>query len=812
VRRDVVDPRPVMTVTLPDAVKGQPQLVPSYGTGNAFTKGLAVTPDGRYVLVAHEFENTLDIVDTRTYAYSQVTLSPAIAAGGAYPYGVAVSPDGGTAYVTEQGLGAVAVITLVNGTGALARRIPVGDHPTGITISPDGSQVYVANADDDTLSIIATLTGTVARTLTLHAFDGEALGSAPNAVAVSPDGQRVYVALAGDDAVAVLGTQAGFDAGAAAPHPLASGARAAASPAAASFVVGGLIPTGWYPSAVATSPDGRQVYIVSAKGLGSRYPGTTLNPGVTKSAYADKLNMPGLLQTVPAPEGAALTDGLDTVQRDILSATNTDAARGAHNPIPVTPISPTSPLSLSAPVATPIKYVIEIVRENRTFDQELGDIGQHEGRDQPGTDTVDAEPAYTTFGRDVTPNAHALVGDPTPGNPDPAYATSDNFYSDGEASVQGHWWTAAAAVNDYVEKSWHQYYSDRNHVQDTVSPVSSPHNCTIFQSALLRQAATAGQFSFRDYGELVGVANPSLGQPSLGSLPASVADPRGLCTALPDANFSLAASSQLTLTQDDRKTARGFLGDVGLNEDGTQTVSGTLGLASLRDFSYIIMGEDHTYGLNGPNSPRAVLAQNDAGLGMVVRALSHSKYWPNTAIFVMEDDSQDGLDHRDGHRNQLYVVSPYAKHMGTDNKPGYIGHLHYSQASVLKTMELLLGLPYLSTYDQNATALYDLFQDKDGAPDHTLTPGDLAPYTTQPAPSFIDETAAQVKAGMGAAADPIVAESKRLDLTGIDRAGPELEIIDWQLAHPDRPVPARLLDERRAWNLRLHVGAADGDG
>jgi len=789
VRRDVVGSRPLKTVTVADTFKSEPA-IPALGPGNAFTKGLAVTPDGRYLLVTQEFQNALTIIDTRTYASRQVSLSPPSAAGGAYPYGVAVSPDGRTAYVAEQGLNGVAVVTLNGGSGVLATPTPiqVGDHPTALALSPDGARLYVANADDDTLSILSVDKRTglpaPAATVTLHAVAGEALGVTPNALAVSPDGRRVYVALAGDDAVAVLDV---------------SGPVGAALPAPPLL---GMIPTGWYPSAVATSPDVSQVYAVSAKGLGSRSPGTNVGAALVNSYYSQKTNMFGLLQIVAKPDAAALAAGLVTVRQDIQFATNVDTGRGAHNPIPAAPV--TSPAALSA--ATPIKYVIEIVKENRTFDQEMGDLAADEGRNRPGTDTVNGQPAYVTFGRDVTPNAHALLGDPT-GGPTAAFATSDNFYSDGEASVQGHWWTAAANVNDYVEKSWRQYYSNRNHVQDTVSPVSTPHNCTIFQNALLRQAADP-TFSFRDYGELIGVANPSV--PSLTTILPGLTNS---CAALPDANFSLAASSQLTLTQDDRKTARGFLGDVGLNADGTQTVSGTLGLAYLHNFSYIIMGGDHTYGLNGYSSPRAIVAQNDAGLGMVIAALSRSKYWPNTAIFVMEDDSQDGLDHVDGHRNLLYVVSPYARHQGLDGKPGYVSHLHYSQASALKTIDLLTGLPYLSTYDQNATALYDLFQNKDGTPGHTLTPDDLAFYTTQPAPPFIDETAAQVKSRLGVAADVLTAESKRLDVSGIDRAGPELEIIDWQLAHPDRPVPPQLLRERRAWAAG-HSGGLfkDGDG
>jgi len=807
VRRDVVASAPIRTVTLPSSVGSANNST----AGTGYTKGIAVTPDGRYLLVAHELNDTLDVVDTRTYAVQQLSFGPPSEAGD-YPYGVAVSPDGATAYVSLQGVGQVARVLIAGGTPVLAGTIAVGDHPTGIATSPDGSRVYVANADSDTLSIISATGATgpaVAATVTLHAFPGEQLGSAPNAVTVSPDGQRVYVALAGDDAVAELGTAESFSSAATGAGPRR------ASPAPTDMVVGGLIPTGWYPSGVATSPDGRQVYIASAKGLGSR----TLGPGgvnlgaaITSSFTYDANNMPGILQSVPAPSSQTLLSGVATARANLRFATNADAGRGPNNPIPPASITGTTPMT------SPIKYVIEIVRENRTFDQELGDIAVNEGRTAPATYTVNADPNDTIFGRDVTPNAHALVGDVAPTTTvtatsplsEPAYATSDNFYSDGEASIQGHWWTAAATVNDYVEKSWRDYYSPRNHPFDPTAPIASPPNCSIFQSAQAKASATAASlspFTYRDYGELVGLVTTPGGGAS---------NPCSVTPASP--NFDATGSNNATLVQDNRPTASAFLTSIGLNADGSPSTTANPATAYLRNFSYVILGEDHTSGLAtaGNPSPRACLAQNDAGLGMIIAALSRSKYWPQTAVFVMEDDSQDGLDHVDGHRNMLYVISPYAKHVGPDGKPGYVGHLHYDQAGVLKTIETILGLPYLSTYDQNASPLYDLFQDKNDP--SQLTPQDLAPYTVQPAPSFINETAAQVIAGANAssaspalasAVDVAAAESRHLNLSGIDRAGPMLEIVDWQLARPGQPLPAALLAEEQAW-LARH-GGHDGD-
>jgi YVTN family beta-propeller protein len=750
---DVVGPTPLRTVTLPSGV-------PSF-IGSGITKSLAVTADGRYLLVSHELNDSLDVVDTTTYAVHSISLALPFLGDG-YPYGVAVSHSGRVAYVALQGAGSVAVVDLRDGSGTVRSRIHVGDHPTALALSPDGTQLYVANANDDTLSIVTTGKNRLVATIPLHVLAGEAPGASPDGLAVSPDGQRVYVALAGDNAVAVLGTQQAL-----AGTTLRS---SSASPAPTAFKVGGFIPGGWYPSAVAVSPSGGTVYIVSAKGLGSR------PTAITSDFEYVGNNMPGLFQAVSTPGSHALATGSESAAADIQYAATVDNRRSAHNPIPAL-----------AGGYTPIQHVLLVVRENRTFDQVLGDLGADQGRTRT---QVDGEPIYAIFGRETTPNAHALVGDPLPGSADPAFATSDNFYSNGEASIQGHYWTSSANVTDYIEKSWRLYYSPRHHLQDPLSAIAEPRACSIFQSALKRQTASRGAFTFHDYGEPIGIANPGLIASAL-SLPGNASP--GVaehCAPIPAADVSFGSGSIFSLDSDNRANARVYLANNGLNPDGSQ-VKGSA--ARLRNFSYLILPGDHTGGLSFANTPRSRVAQNDAGLGMIVQALSHSTYWSSTAIFVMEDDSQDGLDHRDGHRNVLYVISPYAKHVGPDGKPGYVGHFHYSQTSVLKTIDLLMGFPYLSTYDQNSSPLYNLFQNKD-APAQ-LTAADLRPFTLQAPPSFIDETSARyIALNLKSSAVP-AAESRTLNLKMLDSAGPMLEVIAWQLAKPVAAVPQPLVKE-----------------
>jgi hypothetical protein len=204
----------------------------------------------------------------------------------------------------------------------------------------------------------------------------------------------------------------------------------------------------------------------------------------------------------------------------------------------------------------------------------------------------------------------------------------------------------------------------------------------------------------------------------------------------------------------------------------------------------MVLPEDHTTGLSATFTPRAEVAQNDAALGEIISALSHSSYWSSTAVFVVEDDSQDGIDHVDGHRNVLLVASPYTKHVSANGRyGGYIGHQRYDQASVVRTMELILGLPALSSYDQNARPLYDLFQNKDQASE--LTSADLAPFNPVADPPFINEKVADLR--QTAALKALERESRAMP-KGEDTQGPILEQIDWQ-ATTNRSIPPALRQE-----------------
>ncbi|HSR84290.1 MAG TPA: beta-propeller fold lactonase family protein [Streptosporangiaceae bacterium] len=831
------------TVHLPS--QAPPASTSSFTGGSAaYDRGLAVSGDGT-VLVTTEYGRALNAVSVDA-AGNLTTAKMAVAFGTptivphstnilnfvnpptpndvnpSYLYAVATATNPATgharAYITAEGTGQL-ITADSDGANNWTKgpTATVGDHPTGLAVSPDGREVMVADANSDQVSIVAVnADGSLAPAvnITLHGAPGEATGSAPDAVAF--DGtSRAYVALAGDDAVAVLDRSA------------------------SGWQVSGYVPTGWYPTAVAVNPRDHGVLAVSAKGLGSRYPVNdpsspypvpftakfggspsllpnstflqTPDPQVQLPGlnYNDKGNMPSLLSRfwVAGPD---LGGGSAARSRESLS---TDSAfvdqaiqqsgvvlRGPGNPIP----------DAANAGQSPIKHVLYIVRENRTYDQVYGDLGKTRN-------DVNADPAYQYLAS-AAPQGHALVGQ---------FASSDNFFSDGEASVQGHWWTTSANVTDWIEKAWRLNYSNRNRGSDFLAPVAEPQRCSLFQSALAKQNQSGASFTLRNYGEFYGAITPdgnglpvgSQCSPFLGAnsatytgplytdaaaVPCNVTNPPAGCgrisSLLSVGNFPIysytdlgypnAINGDANLSVDDRLGTAAFLTDVGLNADGSPATAGPANGHGLASFSYMVLPEDHTTGLSATFTPRAEVAQNDAALGEIISALSRSSYWSSTAVFVVEDDSQDGVDHVDGHRNVLLVASPYTKHVSASGQfGGYIGHQRYDQASVIRTMELILGLPALSSYDQNARPLYDLFQNKNQA--SQLTSADLQPFNLVADPSFINERVADLPQTPAT----IALEQQSLAMPkGQDTQGPILEQIDWQ-ATANRPIPPALKQE-----------------
>ncbi|MBC7374338.1 MAG: hypothetical protein H7323_10160, partial [Frankiales bacterium] len=487
----------------------------------------------------------------------------------------------------------------------------------------------------------------------------------------------------------------------------------------------GAVPAGYYPSAVATGRDGA-LLIASAKGLGGA--------PITNDKQYIVNRRSGLLQAVPRPDARALAALTRQAVANLMYPTKANALRPADSPIPASTGGP-----------SPIKHVVLVVRENRTFDQVFGDLTRKD---------ANVEPAFTQYGekdakgQTVTPNIHHLGRQ---------FALSQNFYSDGEASIQGHHWTAEGASTDYTEKSYLHYYSSRNHPFDATAPIVYP-RC----GALFQQLAAKGKV-FRNFGELVGLTTSQA--PTAQVAPGSTcATPGGRYDAGSVASFSPNLGGNVSLTS---------VSDVDKVQDIKAELGPLIQAGQMPAFTYAVLGNDHTDGTKaGSKTPQALVATNDLAIGNLVDFLSHSAAWKDTAVFVVEDDSQDGLDHVDGHRNVLAVASPYAR-------KGMLSQLHTSQTGVLRTIELILGMDPISSYTQTATVPYELFQAKP----------DLTPY------SAVTPTYPMAAKNPPAAAG--TAGSVPLNLTRFDVAGPVLEAQNWEATRPGEPMPTQLIDALR---------------
>jgi YVTN family beta-propeller protein len=588
-------------------------------------------------------------------------------------------------------------------------RIGVGDHPNQIAAHPRDDRLFVACASSNCVSVIDTRRGVVAETIVTSLFPGAPEGSTPDAVAVSPDGNTLYVANADNNCVAVIDI--------AVPHQSR---------------VKGFIPTGWYPTAVAVSPDNRTLFVGVGKGNQS-YPlrrgafdagpfNVDVKPG-RPMPYVSTI-LAGALSIVPIPDDKQLAEYTSTVYRN---CPYSDSLL-SNAPYPHKTAIPTR---VGDP--SPIKHVIYVIRENRTYDQVLGDVKKGNG-----------DPALLMFGEPITPNCHKLVDE---------FVLLDNIYCSADVSRDGHAWSTMAYVTDYIARDWHLTYSGRSGVAD-----DDEGNLTNPPSGYLWDACARQGLSYRSYG-ITGVGGtPHPRDPELEDRTPSLVGHLG-----PDPRFG----------SGDRDTGvvEGFLKEFRDFEE-KQT---------LPRFIVMHLGEDHTFGTRpGSPTPRACVANNDLAIGRLVEGVSKSKYWPQTAIFVIEDDAQDGPDHVDSHRTVGLVISPYVKR-------GSVDHTQYSTVSMIRTMELILGLPPLSQYDAAARPMFACFTDRP----------DLAPYSHEPA--RIDVNAVNAPTAYGAD------RSRKMDFSAYDRIDDaELNEILWRsIKGRDAPLPSPV---RRAMVARAAAG------
>ena len=642
--------------------------VPLPKAENPFIAGVAAGPDGS-VLVA-------DLRNNQVLRLSAGNMDVAATASvGSRPYEVALSPDGKVAAVSNMGEDSVSLLNAQ--TLREIQRIRVGRFPNELAYARDG-RLFVANGGSNSVTVIRG--GRLIETVEVSLRASSKVGSTTNAIAVNPQGTLLFAANAGNNNVAVMDIS----------DPEKS-------------VVLGFIPTAWYPSALASSPDGRTLYIGIGKGSKSgrnvpyaappprlgRTPENLLdNPKRNATQYSYIAGtLRGFVYALPIPDRKELARLTKMVQR------NTPAAGAAAE---------RRQEEIRRSVFPQIKHILYVIRENRTYDQVFGDLPQGNG-----------EPRYVLFGRSVTPNAHRLAE---------TFALLDNFYADGEVSQDGHAWCDSAYATDFLQKAWQYSYSGRGKIPDEGGRLSASPGGTIWQLAGSRG------LDFRNYGE--GSARPSEAWKSF------------------KPGFFEAR---------DTHKAAAFLQDLAQAEKS----------GNWPRLMVMSLPTDHTQGLlPGAYSPTADVADNDLALGRIVEAISNSRFWKETAIFVVEDDAQDGPDHVDAHRTVGLVVSPFLRR-------GFVDHTRYTQVSILRTIEEILDLPSMSQFDEAATDFANLFTTQPNLEKYkAITPG-------------VDMQARNPREGPGARA------SLKLDFSELDRADSrELNRILWQAIRPgeDEPV------------------------
>jgi YVTN family beta-propeller protein len=634
--------------------------------------------------------------------------------------GVAAARDGALYVVNTQ---ADTVYKLHAGDGSVLASVKVGYRPFGIAISPDFQAVAVSNWGDKSVSLL--------EPAGLKEISRVVVESHPSDLAYAPDG-RLFVANAGSNSVSVIADgkvietiKTSLDP----QDPVGSTPDALAVSPDGKFLyvanadnndvamisiarkadsaVLGFIPTGWYPSAVGVTPDGKKLLVATGKGMGSRPTVPVLGK------HPDKAPDPLTPYDYVGDILAGHLEIIDVPRPRALKAYTQQVFANVPKPEQAT----TQEDEAQAREAfRHIKHVLYIIRENRTYDQVFGDLTRGNG-----------DSKLVLFGKDITPNAHELANQTV---------ILDNIYVNGEVSEDGHQWSNAAYATNFTEKAWPSSYGHHGEPEADERLTASP-------AGYLWDACRKHGITFFSYGEFA----------SLKAGPDQAPVYHGV-KGLRD-HFSTGWPTGPGSRDTDR--AQIFLDDLHQAEH----------TGNWWQFMVMSLPEDHTHGLSaGRYTPKATVGSNDLALGRMIEAISHSRFWAETAIFVIEDDAQNGPDHVDVHRTVGLVISPYTK-------LGFVDNTHYTTASMVRTMELILGLPTMTQYDRAATPMYRSFQSQPNLwAFQTLTPQ-------------TDLEAKNPATGPGAVA------SAKLDFSDVDRADPDaLNKILWDALRPGEPMPA----------------------
>jgi YVTN family beta-propeller protein len=642
-----------------------------------------------------------------------------IAIGGR-PYDIVRGPGGHQLYVSDWAGRQVFVIDPAE--LRVVRKIAVGEHPNQMALHPDG-RLFVACASSNSVSVIDTKRGYVTETISTSLFPKAPEGSTPDALALSPDGKTLYVANADNNCVAVIDVE----------EPRKSAVK-------------GFIPTGWYPTAIAVTPDGKNLLVGVGKGLQSKpnpfrktgdkpLDDKELSEGVRKLPFPYiGTTMHGAVSVVQVPDEKRLKEYTAQVYRNC--PYSDDQLTAAPHPEKTA-----IPNKVGDP--SPIKYVIYIIKENRTYDQVLGDLAAGEHPKGNG------DPSLCMFPRKVTPNHHKLAEE---------FVLLDNLYCNGQVSRDGHPWSTMAYNTDYMSRDWHLTYSRRKGVDD-----DDEGHLQNAPSGYLWDACARAGLGYRSYGEYGKRVSDGTGAVKMeGRVPGLIGH------FAPNYGAPKKAGEKVRDTENVAEFVR---------EYDAFAKAGTM-----PRFIVMSLGEDHTTGTTvGTFTPQACVASNDLALGQLVEHVSHGPLWKETAIFVVEDDAQNGPDHVDAQRTVGLVVSPYTKRKHVDST-------QYSTVSLVRTMELILGLEPLSQYDAAARPMFNSF----------AAEPDLTAYTHEPA--RIDLNAKNTRLTYGAD------RSGKMDFSEYDRIDDfELNEILWHaVMGADAPEPPAV---RRAIAFRSLTGS-----
>jgi DNA-binding beta-propeller fold protein YncE len=736
---------------------------------NSLTSTLALTPDGRRLLALDLAHFRLVIVDTQS---RQILSSVSV---GRMPYGLALSPDGTRAYVSNVGMfrysvvpgydpkntkttglefpafgfpspaaekGAVVEGKQIPGLGdpnvpdsnsvfvidihdpaqpsVLAKvrtGTPVGDKSVGGSSPGDvvagRKDVFVSNAAQDSISILDARTNQVKKTIVLRPAEViEGLrGVLPFGMALSRDEKRLYVACAGINAIAVLDTHK------------------------AKMLE--YIPTAWFPARVAVSADSRTLYVANAKGFGAGPNGGSDFHEGPEGTYIGDITK-GLVSIISLPSLKAFASLINTASNSGRVAANngffrSPSTQGASERADF-PVPPPGEASKK------IKHVVFIVKENRTFDEVFGDL-HPQGPEFAGDATlarwgetaqVKEKDEPTVEDGHVTPNHHALAR---------RFAISDNYYVDSDVSVDGHHWLVGNYPNEVLESAWPAAYGGKFDFRpDDDAPgrlaIGSTHPFpeTYLEAGSLWEHLSRSHISFRNYGEGLEVAGED---ESIGLQPTGVREATNMPmaealfenTSHDYATFNTNISDQYRFGQFEREFQIRYAS----------------GKEPLPQFVFIWLPNDHTADPrpeDGYAYHASYVADNDLALGKLVQLFSHSPFWKDMAIFVTEDDAQDGRDHVDAHRSVLMAISPYAA-------SGHVSHVHTSMASILKTFDLILGMSYLNQYDAAASDLADFFTAQPDFTPYDVLPSDVRIFDA----AKVREPGLDMKAHQGAPLD-----------------------------------------------------------